>query len=484
MKNFDIIIIGAGTAGMACAITAAERGRKVLIIEKDNRIGGTLHVSAGHMSGGGTRLQERKGIVDSPQAHYEDVMRINNKSADEWMIKMATDEAPNTLNWLEDNGMEWADLSPAFVYGHVPYLTPRTHFGNVLGGHAILKVLEPLFQKHLDSGQITLKLNHQLIDLVVENQRVMGVAVSTSQTVSEDKPAATNTAKTKHFYGKNTVLTTGGYASNTKMFAEKHPDKSRLISTAALTSQGEGITVAEQHGAVFHNAEKALSTNGGIELDPLSNRTDFWQIWAQVSNTVNRRAYELYVDDNGNRFMNEDETSPDVRERIVEKLPNRRFWVLFDEKTRKNVPFLFFWIKPEDFLEEAKKEKAIWQADSLETLADKTGLPKDNLLQTINRYNSMVFNQRDPDFGRPFLTNTLVQPPFYAVLTYAINLITFGGLKVNENLKVMHQNGQPIEGLYAAGEILGAGATSGDAFCGGMLVTPALSFGRILGRIL
>jgi predicted oxidoreductase len=126
----------------------------------------------------------------------------------------------------------------------------------------------------------------------------------------------------------------------------------------------------------------------------------------------------------------------------------------------------------------------MWQADSLETLAEKTGLPKDNLLNTINRYNGMVFNQHDPDFGRPFLTNTLVQPPFYAVLTYAINLITFGGLKVNENLKVMHHNGQPIEGLFAAGEILGAGATSGNAFCGGMLVTPALSFGRILGRTL
>ena len=480
MTSYDIIIIGAGTAGMACAIIAAERGRKVLVIEKDDRIGGTLHVSAGHMSGGGTRLQERKGIVDSPQAHYEDVMRINNKSADAWMIKMATDEAPHTLNWLEDNGMAWADLSPAFVYGHVPYLTPRTHFGNILGGQAILDVLEPLFQKYLKTKQIDLKLNHELIDLVIENQRVTGILASASQSVSADK----STTTTKRFYGKNTVLTTGGYAANPKMFAEKHPDKSRLISTAYFTSQGEGITLAEKHGAVFHNAEKALSTNGGIELAPLSGKTNFWQIWAQVSNTVNRRAYELYVDDNGNRFMNEDETSPDVRERVVEKLPNRRFWVLFDEKTRKNVPFLFFWIKPEQFLEEVKKEKAMWQADSLEALADKTGLPKDNLLHTISRYNGMVFNQHDPEFGRPFLTNTLVQPPFYAVLTYAINLITFGGLKVNENLNVMHQNGQPIEGLYAAGEILGAGATSGNAFCGGMLVTPALSFGRILGRTL
>jgi fumarate reductase flavoprotein subunit len=469
---YDIIIIGAGTAGISCAITAAQRKRKVLVVEKDNRIGGTLHLSAGHMSGGGTRLQKQKGIDDHPQKHFDDVMRINKGSADAWMIQLATNEAPHTLDWLDDLGMEWADNSPAFVYGHVPYLTPRTHFGNIIGGQAILKVLEPEFQKQVKNGQIDLLLNHTLIDLVLENQRVTGVLTENTE------------GGKKTFVGKHTVLTTGGYAANPQFFAEKHPEKSRLISTASPNSQGEGIVVAVQHGAVFHNAEKALSTNGGIELDPLSGRADFWGIWAQVSNTAVRRAYELYVDDDGNRFMNEDEYSPDVRERAVENLPNRRFWVIFDEKTRQNVPFLFLWITPEQFLEEVKKEKAMWCADSLENLADKTGLPKDNLIKTIKRYNDMIFNQHDPNFGRQFLTATIEQPPFYAVLTYAMNLITFGGIKVNQNLQVMHQNGKPIEGLYAAGEILGAGATSGNAFCGGMLLTPALSFGRILGRTL
>jgi succinate dehydrogenase/fumarate reductase flavoprotein subunit len=256
---YDIIIIGAGTSGIVCAITAAERGRKVLVIEKDNRIGGTLHISAGHTSGGGSRMQKQKGIDDSPEAHFDDVMRINKGSADAWLIKMATAEAPHTLNWLDDLGMEWAENSPAFVYGHVPYLTPRTHFGNIKGGLAILKVLEPVFNKHVESGQIDLKLNHKLIDLIVKNQEVKGV-------LTENK----ENQKTL-FYGQSTVLMTGGYAANSKMFAQKHPEKSRLISTAAPTSQGEGITIAEQYGAVFHNAEKALSTNGGIELDPLSN---------------------------------------------------------------------------------------------------------------------------------------------------------------------------------------------------------------------
>ena len=181
MKDYDIIIIGAGTAGMACAITAAERGRKVLVIEKDTRIGGTLHISAGHMSGGGTHMQEKKGIDDTAQKHFDDVMRINKGSADTWMIQMASEEAPHTLNWLDDLGMVWAENSPAFVYGHVPYLIPRTHFGNIMGGQAILKVLEPQFQKHLEKGIIDLHLNHKLTDLILENQSVIGVEIETDK---------------------------------------------------------------------------------------------------------------------------------------------------------------------------------------------------------------------------------------------------------------------------------------------------------------
>jgi flavocytochrome c len=469
MQIYDIIIIGAGTAGMACAITAAERGRTVLVIEKDNRIGGTLHLTAGQMSGSGSRAQKQKGIADSPQQHFEDVMHINNGSADAWMIKLATDEAPQTLDWLDDLGIEWAENSPALVYGHVPYQIARTHFGKDMG-RSILKILEPPFKKQVAKGTITLKLNTQFHDLILDNQTVIGIVA-----IDEEGERCS-------FFGHNTVLTTGGYASNPTLFAQKHPSLSRLISTASPNSQGDGIVISERHGAVFQGAEKALSTNGGIELDPLSGRTDFWGLWCRVSNSVDRPPHEIYVDDNAHRFIAEDEPSPDVRERVVGKLPNRRFWVIFDEHTRQTAPFLFLWWTMEQFLEETKREKAMWQADNLAELASKTGLPKEQLLKTIQQFNGFIDKKNDPHFGRKLLNNKILEPPYYAVLTYALNLITFGGIKVNEQLAVMHQNGQPINRLYAAGEILGAGATSGNAFCGGMLITPALSFGRILGR--
>jgi flavocytochrome c len=468
--QFDIIIVGGGTAGMTAAITAAERGRRVLVIEKDNRIGGTLHWTAGQMSAGGTKAQAEKGISDTPEAHFDEVMRINNGSADEWMIRLATDEAPKTLDWLAENGFEYAEDSPKLVYGHVPYTTPRTHFGKDMG-RSILKVLQPLFDAQVEKGNIELRLEMTLSDFItLDNQQVIGIK------------ALSKKRATRYFYADKIILTTGGYAANPTLFAKKHPTLSRLVSTASPNSQGDGIVIAEKHGAVFHNAEKALSTNGGIELEPNSGRSDFWGVWARVSNTVDRPAHEVYVAENGQRFINEDEPNPDVRERVVADLPNRRFWIIFDENTRKTAPPLMLWWTMERFLEETKREKTAWQADSLSALADKTGLPKDNLLATIQRFNGFIEKQNDADFGRKLLNDSVLQPPFYAVLTYAINLISFGGLKVNEQLQVVKHDGRPIEGLYAAGEILGAGATSGNAFCGGMLLTPALSFGRILGR--
>jgi fumarate reductase flavoprotein subunit len=173
--QFDFIIVGGGTTGMTAAITAAERGRSVLVIEKDNRIGGTLHLTAGQMSAGGTKSQAEKGILDTPEAHFDDIMRINNGSTDAWMIRLATEEAPKTLDWLAENGFEFADDSPKLVYGHVPYTTARTHFGKDMG-RSILKVLEPLFNAQVEKGNIVLKLEMTLSALIIlDNQQVIGV---------------------------------------------------------------------------------------------------------------------------------------------------------------------------------------------------------------------------------------------------------------------------------------------------------------------
>jgi flavocytochrome c len=480
LMTYPLILVGAGTAGMPCAIAAAARGKQVLVIEKDQLVGGTLHLTAGHMSAAGTKRQRDMGISDTPEQHFAEVMEISRHTADAQIVQKATQLAPKTLDWLYDLGFPFDPATPAIIYGHVPYQVPRTHWGaadyaggNIaLPGISIFKTLLPLWGKYVAEGKIVLHLNTRMTALLTQNDRVVGVSTENSEGEKQD------------FFGEKVVLTTGGYASNHALFAEVTPDAPRLVTTARPTSTGDGILAARAIGAHFRNGHFHTSTLGGIELEPQSGRTDFWAHWARLSNAVDRKPREIYLNEQGERFMDENEPNPDIREKIVQKQTGRRFWVVFDEQALLDGECLIPKWSVAQLQAESLRERAVWQADTLEALAQKIGLPPEGVKENILRFNQSVAQQQDLDFGRTYLHHSISQPPFYAVLTYAFSLITFGGLHTNADLQVLDQAGKPIEGLYAAGEILGAGATSGFAFCGGMLLTPALSFGKWLGETL
>ena len=120
----------------------------------------------------------------------------------------------------------------------------------------------------------------------------------------------------------------------------------------------------------------------------------------------------------------------------------------------------------------------------MEELATKVNIPSNNLVDTVTNFNEMIDSGVDPDFGRKYLKNKISVGPFYALKVHASVLVTFGGVKVNADLQIMSKDGEVLDGLYAAGELIGLGATSGGAFCSGMSITPALSFGRWLGDTL
>jgi len=106
----------------------------------------------------------------------------------------------------------------------------------------------------------------------------------------------------------------------------------------------------------------------------------------------------------------------------------------------------------------------------------------EQLQSTIHDFNQKVDQEKDEDFDRAYLKNKIKDAPYYAILVHASVLVTFGGINANKDLQLLDKDGSVMPGLYGAGEFLGLGATSGSAFCSGMAITPALSFGRILGR--
>ncbi len=473
--TYDILIVGAGTAGMSCAITAAERGLKVGVIEKSDHVGGALHWSGGHMSAGGTRLQREKGIEDSIEKHLADIYRINNKSGDLDLVEKAVKEAPKTIAWLDDLGMQWSPECPRIIYGHVAYDTARTIYGPEKA-LSILKVLLPKWKAQVSNGSIECHLENTFVGLGKTDGRYDTVICT-----AEDKEV--------RFRGKNIVITSGGYGSNPAYFQQKHPGIP-LVSSCYPTATADGHVILEQQGGQFRFGEFHLPSLGGMEEEEGSGRVDFNKAWAMVLTSVYRQPRDIYVNALGERFIREDEANPEIRELTTMQQPDWCFWVVFDEMAL-NAPDengnhnpIIIGRTVAEMKEEARKENALCMAGSIEQLAEKTGLPADNLLKTISNYNDMVRTKIDPDFGRNYLEHPIAQAPFYALKVHASVLVTFGGIKVNSELQVLNAEGNPMPGLYAAGEVLGLGATSGSSFCSGMAITPALGFGRVLGRTL
>jgi flavocytochrome c len=474
ITNPNIIIVGAGSAGMVCAIMAAQAGAKVWVLEKTNKIGGTLHWTGGHLSAGGTRRQKALGIEDSWRKHYNDIQRITGRSGDADLILKAVKEAPHTIDWLEDLGFEFAPECPRLVYGHVPYKIARTHYG-VDAGKSIYKVLKPLWDRYVKKELIELRLNTSFKDLVFEGEKIIGIL-------------AEHEGKSKIFLGEHVVISTGGYGSNRAFFNQQHPDHQAVIAATNLASMGEGHEILQKNGAELRFAQHHLSSLGGIEFEPESGRADYWKGWGMVFTTMYRPPREIYVNAKGQRFMAEDEFSADVRERVLAQQPGEQLWAIFDEKAFRakgpqgeDSPLVFRYTSAK-MKADLAKGSYFWKADTLEELAQKSGLPASALVESANRFNQHCEQGSDPDFGRKDLRFALREGPFYALLCKSAVLVTFGGIKVNRQLEVIGSDGKAIKNLYAIGEILGLGATSGDAFCGGMALTPALSFGRILGR--
>ncbi|MEL7269782.1 MAG: FAD-dependent oxidoreductase [Bacteroidota bacterium] len=474
-KTYDILIVGAGTSGMACAITAAERGLRVGVIEKSDIIGGALHWSGGHMSAGGTRLQKRKGIEDSEEKHLEDIYRINGKSGNLALTEIAVKEAPKTIDWLEDIGFEFAPECPRIIYGHIAYETARTHYGTEKA-MSIYKVLEPLWKKYEASGHIECHLNTKMSGLGRTGNRF-------------DYVLCQNEWGTQEIHGKHIVLTTGGYGSNPEFFGKKHPGIP-LVSSCYPTATADAHQILEENGGVFHMGQYHLPSLGGIEKEVGDGLCNFNEAWAMVMTSVYRQPREIYVNANGHRFMAEDEPDAEAREHAVMQQPDWYFWAVFDETARvrkddngNHNPVIIGWSN-EAIVEEADRGQSLVKADTLEGLSKKINVPKKTLTETVASYNTMVDKGEDPSFHRSYLKDSISTGPFYALKIHASVLVTFGGMKVNDKLQLVDQNGNVMEGLYAAGEIIGLGATSGSSFCSGMAITPALGFGRILGRSL
>jgi len=464
--GYDLIVIGAGTAGMPAAIFAAERGAKVLVIEKASVLGGTLDRSTGQMAASRTPWQKAKGIEDSPDMHYDDNMRINGHTADPVLTRLFVDNAPDTLGWLHSLDFKVADNHPVLGGGHEPFTTPRYQWG-AEGGKTIFKTMLPLFEKAVASGKVTTLMSTGAVDLIQDKSgAVVGV-------VAED-----DSGGRKDYMGKNVIISAGGCASNPRMFRDLH-NVDLTTEVAYPFSQGQGITLGLGAGGYVRGGEKYASLFGTILTD---NHFPSPAWGGLQTNATTRPPWEIWVNVNGQRFLAEDAGGVDPREKALLRQPGQRMFVIASQNTLDKAPPLMPRKKPEEMMAEFGVHPMFHKGGTLEEVAVKAGINPYNLVNTTNAYNRALAEGATDPLGRKHRPEQLTTGPFYAIQLTGWTVVSFAGLGIDGQLRVTRADGTPIPNLYAAGEVIGAGATSGWAYTNGSLVTPALTFGRLLGQ--
>jgi fumarate reductase flavoprotein subunit len=470
--RFDVLIAGAGTAGMACAIAAAEGGASVLVVEKGSELGGSLLVAGGKFSAAATRRQRLQGIEDSSQRHFEDVMRIGGQAADAVVVRLAVEEAPATVDWLDDLGFPFDPLTPAidsFHRNRWTYSAPRTYWGpgpesTPQMARTILETIRPSWERQIAAGRIRLDLRTPLQALQRDEDSNVHAVIGAAAAECSVRAGAI-------------VLATGGYSSNLALFAELSGTGARPVSWARPACTGDGIIAARALGAAVKGGELYSPRSGALEVAPGRAGDGYVRL-------LDRSAppRELHVNAAGRRFHAEDDPSEGGLYRAFLGCAGQRFWLIFDEEALTQGEAIHSTLDPDELRARAAAGANPWAADDIATLADRAGIDSGGLLDTVAAWNAGTALPESDPFGRRTGLHALVSPPFYALATRPGVMTTTGGLAVDETLRVLGRDGVPLGSLYAIGEILGSATTMGDGSVSGMMVTPALSLGRILGR--
>jgi len=469
-SQWDLIVVGAGTAGLPAALFAAGRKLRVLLIEKGADIGGTLWFSGGQMSAAGTRLQKAKGIADSAQSHFQDIVRISRGTANKEVVRLAVENAAATLDWLDASGLPIGPEYPVPATGHEPYSHARVWAAQERG-LSIINVMRKQLEAAPDNLQLLTGVE-ALEPIIDGRKRVIGV-------VGVDHSGAR-----RDFRAPHVVLASGGYMGNPALFQELNGLSQHRAAGWPLNTGG-GIKIGRAAGGWTRGKENFLCDFGSI---PASITGPSPELARSIHHPHRRQPWEIAVNSQGRRFMAEDLPSVDDRERALVDQLEHRYWLVFDDEILNSSPVLVRTAPPgavrdwthTETVAAFNKHEAFVRADSLEELAAKAGIDASNLVTTVREYNEGRAKGSDA-FGRKHMPRPIGRPPYYAIRHQGGTLISIAGLAVDGRLRVTRPDGSPIQGLYAAGELLGNGTLSGKAFCAGMSVTPALTFGRWLG---
>lgn len=449
-QTFDVVVVGSGGAGFSAAIEAKEAGKSVVLIEKMPAVGGNTLISGAEMNVPNNWVQEKLGIKgDSPEKMAEDTIKGGDELGDPHMIQVMTENALDAATWLKDDiKVEFLD-DQLFQFGGHSYkraLIPKGHTGQ----EVITK-----FRAKADKLEIPIKLNTTAKELIQENNRITGVK-------AENKEGQMITYKAKN----GVILTTGGFGSNVEM-RKKYNEKmdESYMSTVTEGSTGDGIIMAEAVGADLTNMEN-------IQTYPICNpKTGVISLLADT-----RFDGAILVNQEGKRFVEELERRDVISNAILEQTGGYTYQLWNDDINKISGTMKVHEAEYEELL----KQKMIVKADTLEEAAAFFDIDIQNLKETVKKVNQYAKDGKDEEFNHRGELVSLAKGPYYIEKAVPSVHHTMGGLVINDKTEVLNKDGQPIPGLYAAGEL--TGVIHGSNRLGGNAITDIIVFGRIAGQ--
>lgn len=485
--DVDVVIVGAGGAGMTAALTAAEAGAKVVIVESQPAVGGNSIRATGGMNAADTPAQDGNTFGES--AGVEKTLASAESYADNAVItKLAEDVAKQWSDYQANpegyfDSVELMELDTMIggkgindaTLVHVmaektadgiewlkKYDINLTSVGS-FGGASVKRIHRPV-----DENGKTISVGSYMIPLLETacegNENITIIRETTANTILVNEAGAACGIKATGVTGNNVtvnakavVLATGGFGANLDMVAELVPSLKGFMTTNAAGALGQGIEMAKALGAATIDMDQ-------VQIHP----TVQFNTAALITEGL-RGDGAILVNAEGKRFIDEVGTRDVVSAAEIAQTGSYSYLVVDQAMLDKSSVIAGY-----------VKRGFVFQGATYEELAEQLGMDAATFAETMNTWNTYVEAKNDPDFGRTSFASPLNTAPYYAIMVTAGVHHTMGGLKITENTEVMKEDGTTIAGLYAAGEV--TGGIHGANRLGGNAVADFVVFGRIAGE--
>lgn len=483
----DVVVIGAGGAGMTAAMTAADAGQKVVILESQAMVGGNSARATGGMNAAKTVYQDENefdqaagvektlataaekyadnetitalaktvseqwaayqanptGYFDSVELMELDTMVGGKGINDPELVKTLCEGTADAIDWLDENGITLHNVS-SFGGASVKRIhRPVNEEGKVVSVGAYMI---PLLQENCEKRGIDIVLN-TTVDTILTDAN--GAAVGVSGTDKDGNTVVVN--------AKSVILATGGFGANLDMVTQYKPELAGFMTTNAAGAQGQGIEMATAIGA------------GTVDMDQIQIHPTVEANTAALITEGLRGDGAILVNANGERFIDEVGTRDVVSAAEIAQ-PGSYSWLIVDQAMADASSVIQGYIK-----KGYTKTGATY-----EELAKELDVDPATFANTMETWNGYVEAKNDPDFGRTSFANPLNNGPYYAIKVTAGVHHTMGGVTINSATEVLKKDGTVIPGLFAAGEV--TGGVHGANRLGGTAVADFVVFGRIAGE--